>query len=830
MADAGKKFIPTDEFGMKGLESFRDAQFIDDQALAMCLNVTLDTGVLAVRAGSNLLYDAPIGETGSPEQLFHFTEGQGQEFLLAKFTENWYLLDPTTDLWLKIGSQNRSDPLYDGATWHNSFYSNDMYSQGYGNNIAFFAASDYSVPDNDTDTTLMWRAGITHLTADAHIGDTTISVENSNALTFNNSGFSLFSLGGDPINGIKGNTYQLQGTLTDGSDIVTGLSTTGAIKEGVPVSGNGIPQGTTVLAVIDSTSIQLSNPASTTTGNSFDGIGDLSATSADVANFFSQVQGNGDLVEGDTQITGFTITGTAGASVAAGMTITGTGIPDGTFIVDFTFDGSEYMFDISNAATASGSKALILINVLANGDIVTGAGIPSNTTVDGLTGSPPAYTAFTLSNAATASITSANLNFLQANPPVTLTFTESNIIILQISPLTANYPSGTPVAGRITTAPTVPNGNTVLVWLAKLVVSADTGFVLFSVAGNPLDFTEAGSGVSGGIQGYITDMRAFGQFFIASSRNTSQIGQLIADSNTFATSILFTPYLAGDGLGPISSAGTILYNNEYYYPSATNGIMKLSPNFTGTSSAAGVAVLTDSIQDLFRLMTFLRGAAFNRKLYWLVSIAGTPEVNTQNYYLVYDFISNAFTITQHPSVDITTYIGNLCLFGTDGAIYQGEYNSFEDYIGGKSVGYVAEAYSKRYDFSEPSLPKDADYCMIQGDMTLGTTLFVDVLYNEGGSLGKTTYQIKASLANEYFTLPGWDTLATSPLAMEVLAGGDPAAGKYRVYIELNKNYKAHNYQLHFYTQKAGSYWTVNVVSPHVEVSGIPRTLVISPIT
>ena len=816
------RFIPTEQFGLKGLETFDDPQFIDDQAMPWCMNMILDGNELAPRKGTFLLYPKQDGETSAPQQLFTFTDGQGNQFLLAKYAMNWYVWDEVNSAWVIIASQDPASSFYGNSIWTSEYYSNDVYTAGTGNNFAFFAPSSVAGP------ILMFPLGMTYLSGPASIGDTVIAVQNANKLSFVNGGYTAISVGGVQYLGAPGSSFTLDGTLSNGSDIISGLPSTGSIIVGATVSGVGIPSLTTVTNIISSTEIEISNDATSTPTSTFVGTATITSGSDTATGFLSEVAATGDVVSGSKTVSNVSIV--SGQIPVAGMTITDSAgnLPGlGDFVVSVTPSGSNYTILMSEAATGSLVGGNIYFwNVLADGMLVSGNGIPDGTLITGLVGSNPGYTGFTMNNSATTSVTGSFV--FSSVAQTTLTFSEQNIVILQ-SPITANVSEGTAVTATLTYAPiTYWLGTSVLIWLAHLVVATNEGIFAFSISGNPFQFTGVTSGVINGINGKITDMRTFGQFFIASAENALNVAQEIVAADTSTYGIFFTPYLSGQGMGVVSAAGSILYNNQYYYPTSVNGIIVLTPNFTGTSSSAGVEVLTDKIHNLVLQFTFERALPYNRKLYWIVSTIGTPEQPSQTYYLVYDQIRSAFTLCQHPSVDLINYQNQLCLFGTDGNIYQGEYDSYEDNIGGKSVGYLAEAYSKRYDLGDPADTKETHLCMVQGKILSGTTLYCDVLYNEGGSLGKQTYAIVGDTSKPYFTLPGFNADAMNPLALQTLGGGNLSVGTYRVYLELNKSLKYHNYQLHFYTEKAGSYWTVGIVSPKVELSTTPEELIISP--
>ncbi len=109
------------------------------------------------------------------------------------------------------------------------------------------------------------------------------------------------------------------GTVTNGLNMVTGISSTAVLFDGEAVTGIGIPVGTTITSIVRSTasspgSIMLSAPATITGGPVFETITGLPSTIVGTLN--------------GMQVTG--ISSTTGLNV--GETVTGNGIPVGTTI------------------------------------------------------------------------------------------------------------------------------------------------------------------------------------------------------------------------------------------------------------------------------------------------------------------------------------------------------------------------------------------------------------------------------------------------------------------------------------------------------------------
>ncbi|MGC2416022.1 MAG: PEP-CTERM sorting domain-containing protein [Stellaceae bacterium] len=185
------------------------------------------------------------------------------------------------------------------------------------------------------------------------------------------------------------------GTTTVATKQITGIASTAGINVGDAVTGTGIPAGTTVATVVDSHTITLSKTATAT--------GTTSATYT-----FTK---SGKTTNGSYTITGITST----TAIKAGDAITGTGIPPGTTVATVvdshtvtmsnkatTGAGTHtYTYALSTSGTTTGPSNVI--NNLASvsgihiGDVITGTGIPANTTVTAI-----GTNSITMSNNATA--------------------------------------------------------------------------------------------------------------------------------------------------------------------------------------------------------------------------------------------------------------------------------------------------------------------------------------------------------------------------------------------------------------------------------------------
>jgi autotransporter-associated beta strand protein len=197
-------------------------------------------------------------------------------------------------------------------------------------------------------------------------------------------------------------------TVSNVVTLLTPIGSAAGIFVGEPVSGTGIVPGTTVASIVSANQITLSTtPTANPSGVSGSGTG----------NIFFGVAPVGVNIGGVTVATGVATTSTAASTAsttllvsstasANGETITGTGIPAGTTIVS---GGGTNTLVLSQAATVANAAAVNFsptlsltatqVAGLAAGMSVTGFGINPGTTILNING-----TTVTLSNPATAPI------------------------------------------------------------------------------------------------------------------------------------------------------------------------------------------------------------------------------------------------------------------------------------------------------------------------------------------------------------------------------------------------------------------------------------------
>jgi hypothetical protein len=144
----------------------------------------------------------------------------------------------------------------------------------------------------------------------------------------------------------KGASASLSFSLTSGSPVITGASTSG-VAVGQFVSGNGIASGSTVQSVVTNTSVTLSLPATFTS----------TQTLAFAPSFTGLTRGAPGVTQTVTQTANSAIVTTSNTvNVRPGQYVVGTGIPADTFVASFVANSS---ITLTEAATSTATQAMI---------------------------------------------------------------------------------------------------------------------------------------------------------------------------------------------------------------------------------------------------------------------------------------------------------------------------------------------------------------------------------------------------------------------------------------------------------------------------------------
>jgi hypothetical protein len=217
-------------------------------------------------------------------------------------------------------------------------------------------------------------------------------------------------------------------TGTDGSNLLTGITSTASVLVGMALTGVGITSGTTVLSIPSSSSLQLSANQTRT----YNGI--LSSPTIVLTG----------TLNGTSTVSGLSST----ASLEVGMTANGVGLPSGAAILNIV-DNNNIV--LSGAATTSGSTTITFstnpsayqvtgvtpsnLSSLFVGLGVSGSQIANSTTVSAITSA----SSFTLSSAATAAASpgaftfSGSASYSVSTSNWVIDYSEINTLLTQVN-------------------------------------------------------------------------------------------------------------------------------------------------------------------------------------------------------------------------------------------------------------------------------------------------------------------------------------------------------------------------------------------------------------
>ena len=423
----------------------------------------------------------------------------------------------------------------------------------------------------------------------------------------------------------------------------------------------------------------------------------------------------------------------------------------------------------------------------------------------------------------------------------TVSYSNPTNIIAISGTVGANIASGSAISNLIVAVPNIPRGNILVIataqgagfrlfvagvsryenyiyfskafnWTAPATVAEDFGSTASTFTGSGLPGT-GGQPIPYG-EGGIIDLVDFGAYLAALKNNALVNITFTIDTTNDTTDLVPAPLIFGESVFPVGQQVDIIIENALYITTASQGIYQLTPASTGNTLTTTFQPFSDNILSLFKagVLSFTQGrsAFFNRA--WYIPCSTIANVN--NITLVYDFVWNAWSIWDNlNSADMQESNGVLySLCSDDGGLYYLDPTSNQDFRGGVSVGYNTYLFTKRFDWEEPANPKQQSLAMIQGYISQTTKLFVDVLFNENGSLAGATYEIDGN--NTVYVqqipiyTPGRISLGQNPIG-SAQAG---TIGVFRVYLDLQFGAGAHVIQFKVYTGNIGDNWGVTGVS------------------
>lgn len=387
--------------------------------------------------------------------------------------------------------------------------------------------------------------------------------------------------------------------------------------------------------------------------------------------------------------------------------------------------------------------------------------------------------------------------------------------------------------------------------------------VNFSQSVNPEDFALTSDLTSGGQfnvtegRGGILGLIDFGNYLSIEKVDSKFQVNFNYNSDNSAFVVTYISYLNGDGIGPQSASSILNYMNVEYYPTTNQGIMSFSPSTTGSQTTSGLNVLSQTINNLVTEsldFEFARTAGLAQKLYWVCSL---PTVGIKsavnNLVIMYDLVraaenetinsgfqigGSAWTVFDNwNAVDIKPVNGILYyLSANDGAVYQCNVpGNYQDAVLKNPIAYTAYALSKRFNLSTPSNLNKLKYFYIEGYISLNTTFYVNVLYNEGGSLSTQSYLIAGTNKTIVVNSPRGG-LGAFVLGSPLLGGVDlqtlQDAGKplfFRAYLETSQALIWQNIQIQAFSNSLGAFWGMTkCVMITEQMNSIPTSLVLGP--
>lgn len=361
----------------------------------------------------------------------------------------------------------------------------------------------------------------------------------------------------------------------------------------------------------------------------------------------------------------------------------------------------------------------------------------------------------------------------------------------------------------------------------------------YSIKDDPEDFS-TGTGISSGStlviadgHGEITGLHDFGEFAVIEKEDSLHSLKITVSDDLTTKLDVIVPLVSGQSVGPVGQTTTLKVLNYLYYLTKTEGIITAYPQQSGQVK---MDVLSKKIKPYVSdAIDFSnsRSVYFDQKAMWAAAIAG-GEQNVK--VIVYDTLRDTWSLIDGWAVqDFTVKDAQLLYMDSgSGNVYRGFSEEYHD----NNNPYMAEFFTKTYDFGSPSIVKITSPIYIQGYMIPATDLFIDVLYNEGGILKKQTFNINKDTVNgtgqKLFNLQsltsslGQPVMGVPILSSVILAEiGDLSI--FRCYLGISIRHGHYVIGLRIYSNKQ-AFWGVNGLGFYTELSEtMPSELFINPI-
>lgn len=416
----------------------------------------------------------------------------------------------------------------------------------------------------------------------------------------------------------------------------------------------------------------------------------------------------------------------------------------------------------------------------------------------------------------------------------------ANVLTLT-TPLSSTVEHGASIAMSMQAMPGMELGKVVAKWQGRLIVANYYGgetVLWYSVLSSPEDFTTGTSIPSAGTEviadgnGEITALNDFGSFLVIEKEDSFHSFQFQLSSDFSSKQSQIDPVLSGQSVGPLVQGTVVRSLNKLMYPTRTEGFMQIEPTSTGSQVTITPTTISAKIQPtVTKMLSYLncKGVVFDQKAIWAVALKGA----TQNILCIYyDTLRGAWSSVFGWSVQDFAEKSNQLFYldNSTGAIYEIFTNNYTD----ADNPYIASFRTKKMDFNALAQPKTADGVFVQGYITAASKLYVDVLLNEEGSLGKLTYLINKDTPGIQLYQPIDSMLSAFRLA-DMPFGWIPideigSLSYFRIYLGVPIEKGFYNLSLRFRSSN-GAFFGITGFGVDPQLAGvIPSEMVASPIS
>lgn len=387
----------------------------------------------------------------------------------------------------------------------------------------------------------------------------------------------------------------------------------------------------------------------------------------------------------------------------------------------------------------------------------------------------------------------------------------------------------------------MPLGKHLTKWAQRLIVANYYGgetVIKYSVQNSAEDFTEATTIAGAGSEsisdgnGEITGVHDFGAFLLIMKTDSVHSFSFEVDSTLGSKLANIRPILSGQSIGALDSSNTVKVLNSLFYPTDTNGFIKITPQTTSYNTSnisIETKLLSRKIDSYLRKNINLQTAkvtANDNQIFWAVSRIGA-EQNT--LVLVYDVLRGLWKRYSGWGVRDFTAKDNKVIYLEIGSgnIYETHTGAYDD----EQNEYMSSALLKRFDYGAIGELKNQTVIYLQGYMQDSAEFYVDVYMNEDGILKSTTFMINKDTDGLYFSSPLTDEngafILGQPIMDMVTLPNVSSLSFFRGYLKIPEEYGFYTIQTRLYGTRA-SFWGITGISGDPQIiEAIPQDFLIN---